>query len=50
MGHGGILAVRPGVAATFWNLPAAFDLFGTVFVYFGEALLVVGLVGNGGHA
>ena len=42
--------MRPGMAAIFWTPLAAFGLFGTGFVYFGEALLVGGLVGNGGHA
>ena len=36
---GGILAIRPGVAATFWNRLVAFGLFGIILEYFGKALL-----------
>ena len=40
--------MRPGVATTFWNPPAAFELFRILLVSFGEALLVVGLIGTDG--
>ena len=40
--------MRPGVATTFWNPPAALELFGILLVYFGEALLVYDLTGTDG--
>ena len=43
------LAIRPGVAATFWNRLVAFGLLGIILEYFGKALLgwVDGLIVNG---
>ena len=37
----------PGVATLLWDSPTAFDIFGIVLVYSGEALLVGGLIGIG---
>ena len=43
----GWLPMGPGVASLLWNSPTAFDIFGTLLMYSGVALLVEGLIGIG---